>query len=246
MTLLPVQHASLLQATVTVLQSKQETPSVRSIRVSKPEGFSFRASQAVRLTVHGSQGAVARPFSIASSPTREYLEFAARYSESDFKRAFFELRPGDEVDILGPRGHFLLEHDAPGVVVAAGIGITPLKSMLEYATDAALPTKLTLVYGSHSPEEIAFHDDIEALAHSNPRFTTMHTVTIPSPNWRGRVGRIDTALLREGSEDRANAIYYLAGPPRMVEEAYRATTSLGVPEWRIRFEVFRGYGDLRD
>src|SRR5436190_15482588 len=134
------QHAGFLQAAVTVLETKQETPSVRSIRVSKPEGFSFGASQAVRLTVHGSQGAVARPFSIASSPTRDYLEFAARYSESDFKQAFFQLRRGGEVEILGPRGHFLLEHHAPGVLVAAGIGITPLKSMLEYATDLSLPT----------------------------------------------------------------------------------------------------------
>ena len=244
MTSPPLLPAGFVRATVAVLHTKQETPSVRSIRVTKPDGFSFRASQAVRLTLRGPQGPVAHPFSIASSPMRGYLEFAARYSESDFKRAFFDLQPGDEVEILGPRGDFFLEADAPGVLVAAGVGITPLKSMLEYATDAALPTKLTLVYGNRSPEEIAFRDDLADVARANPHVAIMHTVTAPSQDWRERVGRIEAALLKEASDGQPDALYYLAGPTRMVEEAYRATASLGVPDSRIRYEVFRGYGDL--
>ncbi|HEY6004606.1 MAG TPA: hypothetical protein VIV57_17160 [Anaeromyxobacter sp.] len=64
----------------------------------------------------------ARPFSIASCPERPYLEFAARRSESELKRAFLALEPGDRVRISGPRGRFFLEEDAPGVLVAGGIG----------------------------------------------------------------------------------------------------------------------------
>ena len=174
------------------------------------------------------------------------MEFAARHSESDFKRTFFGLRPGDEVEVFGPRGDFFLESDLPGVLVAAGIGITPLKSMLEYATDVALPTRLMLVYGSRSPEEIAFADDLEMLVRANPQIAVVHTVTTPSWGWSGHVGRIDGALLREAASGQPDALYYLAGPSRMVEEAYRATTSLGVPESRIRYEVFHGYGESRD
>lgn len=242
----PTNPAAVVRATVTVLQTKPETPSVKSIRLSRPNGFSFRASQAVRLTLRHSHGAVARPFSIASSPTRAYLEFAARQSESEFKRAFFDLRTGDEVEIVGPRGDFFIEREVPGVLVAAGIGITPLKSMLEYATDVAWPTPLTLVYASHSPEEIAFRDDIQSLAQANPHLAIVHTVTNPSRHWTGRVGRIDATMLREVSDGLPDAIYYLAGPPGMVEEAYRATALLGVPESRIRYEVFRGYRERGD
>jgi len=239
-----MQSAGLVQANVSVLLSKEETPNVRSIRVGKPEGFSFRASQAVRLTLSGTNGAVARPFSIASGPARPYLEFAARRSDSDFKRAFFALRPGDRVGILGPRGDFFFERNAPGVLVAAGIGITPLKSMLEYATDAALPSRMTLVYGSRHPDEIAFRHDLEAMARTNPNIEIVHTVTTSAEGWMGRVGRIDASLLRDASHDLA--VYYLAGPPTMVEHSYQALLSLGVSEQHIRYEVFRGYGGLEE
>lgn len=79
--------------------------------------------------------------------------------------------------------------------------------MLEYATDVALPTKLMLVYGSHSPEEIAFRDDIETLAQVNPHVAIVHTVTITSPNCRGRIGRIDAALLLEAADGQPDAPY---------------------------------------
>ncbi len=224
-----------------VLQTREETPSVRSIRLRKPAGFTFQASQAVLLTLNTPVGVTARPFSIASSPVRDYLEFAARRSSSDFKRAFFTLSTGDDVQIRGPRGHFLLRSHAPAVLVAAGIGITPLKSMIEYATDVRLSTPLTLVYGSHSLEEIVFQTDLDALAKANSNLDVVCSVSEPSGRWAGRVGRIDEGLLRETSRDRPDAIYYLAGPPTMVEQLHRAVLAIGIPDARILYEVFRGY-----
>lgn len=227
----------MIQARVEVVSVHQETPSVRSIRVKRPPGFAFRASQAVRLTLGGQT----HPFSIASSPLRENLEFAVRQTDSEFKRAFSALRPGDSLELLGPRGDFLLEPGAPAILIAAGIGITPLKSMIEYAADAALGTPLTLVYGNRSPEEIAFRQPLEELSRSLPRFEIIHTVTQPGPAWRGRVGRIDAALLGEVSAARPGAIHYIAGPAGLVDDAARTLLVVGVAPERIRVERFRGY-----
>jgi ferredoxin-NADP reductase len=227
----------MIQARVEVLGVHEETPSVRSIRVRRPPGFTFRASQAVRLTLGGQT----HPFSIASSPLREELEFAVRRTDSEFKRAFFALRPGDSLELLGPRGDFLLEPEAPAVLIAAGIGITPLKSMIEFAADAELGMALTLVYGNRSPEEIAFREPLEALSRSLPRFEIIHTVSQPGPAWTGRVGRIDAALLGEVSAARPGAIHYIAGPAGLVDDAAQALLVLGVAPERIRVERFRGY-----
>lgn len=160
-----------------VLSVREETPTVRSVRLRRPPDFGFQASQAARLILQ--RGALAHPFSIASGPERPYLEFAARRSASDFKRAFFALQPGDEVEILCPKGRFFLEEGAPAVLVAGGIGITPMKSMLEHAGDAGLSTPITLLYGSHAPGEIAFREAIEELAHRNPRARVVYTVSEP-------------------------------------------------------------------
>ncbi len=221
-----------------VLSVHEETPTVRSIRLRRPPSFAFQASQAARLVLQ--PGALSHPFSIASGPERPYLEFAARRSTSDFKRAFFALRPGDAVGILGPKGRFFLEESAPAVLIAAGIGITPMKSMLEHAADASLSTPITLLYGSHSPGEIAFREEIDELARRNSHVRVVHTVSQPDAGWTGRVGRLGPELLAEAG-DAAGAVYYLAGPPSVVEETLRNLLALGVGRDRVKFEIFRGY-----
>jgi ferredoxin-NADP reductase len=202
-----------MEAIVEVLASRPETPTIHAIRVARPEGFAFHASQAARLEL----GDDARPFSIASGPERPYLEFATRRSESDFKRTFLALVPGDRVRIVGPRGRFLLDEQAPGVLVAGGIGITPMRSMLQHAADARLATPLTLLYASHDPTEIAFRADVNALARTVSELRILYAVSEATPGWQGRTGRVDADLLAEAAAGRPGAIYYAAGPPAFVE-----------------------------
>jgi hypothetical protein len=66
--------------------------------------------------------------SLATSPTRPHLEYAVRLSDSDYKRAFASLRPGDDVIVFGPIGDFVLHETRPAILVAGGIGITPSKA----------------------------------------------------------------------------------------------------------------------
>ncbi len=228
---------------VTILETKDETPTIRSIRLAKPDGFTFQVSQAIKLMLDVVEGRDWHLLSIASSQTRDYLEFAVRNSESPFKRAFYLLKPGDEVRINGPRGHFPFESGRPGIFITGGIGITPFMSMIEYATDSGLSTPLTLVYGNRSPDEVAFKDQLDRLAHINKHLRIVYTVSQPSPNqtWDHRFGRIDRELLEEVVAGGGDAIYYLAGPPGMVVALGQVVEALGVPRERIRSEMFRGY-----
>jgi ferredoxin-NADP reductase len=115
-----------IQARTEVIHAESLTASVGAIRVATPAGFGFRVSQAAQLIVSTPWGIDWRPMSIASAPTRPYLEFAARISDSTFKQAFASLRVGDEVVIRGPSGRFFLDAHRPAVLVGGGIGITPL------------------------------------------------------------------------------------------------------------------------
>ncbi|MCI4355182.1 MAG: FAD-dependent oxidoreductase, partial [Thermoplasmata archaeon] len=157
-------------ARVRVLESKQLTPTIHSVRFEKPEGFQFAPVQFCGVELSTREGSIEYPMSLASSPTRPYLEFGARGSSSPWKEAFAGLKPGEEAEIDGAYGHFVLDEASPAVLVAGGIGITPLKGMAEYAADRQLPIDVRLVYSNRSEEEIAYRGDLDALTRQNPRF----------------------------------------------------------------------------
>lgn len=229
--------------TLRVLESQRVTPTAHLVRATRPEDFAFRASSFVRLTLQTPQGVEARPVSIASSPARNHLEWIVRVSNSDWKSAFAALRRGDQIQIEGPRGNFFLDSTRPAVMIAGGIGITPFRSMLEYATDARLATPITLVYSSRTPDEIVCKEDLAALAQNNPHLKIIHTVTRPTVDqgWNGRVGRITIELLQEISTTYPDALYYICGTRAMVHTTIEMLRALGTSDDRILQEQFKGY-----
>lgn len=226
-----------------VLESRRLTPSAHGIRIERPRGFEFRPVQFVGLEIETDEGSIEYTMSMASSPTRPHIEFGARLSDSPWKRAFGSLAPGDEVEIDGPYGHFVLDETAPTVLVAGGIGVTPLKGMLEYATDRKLDVPVTLLYGNRTPEEIAYRAEIEALAATNPRVKVVHTISRPAAGgaWAGRTGRVDLSLLRGAHAAQPGSKWYVCGTPAMVSDTIAALSSIGVPRDRVLQERFLGY-----
>ena len=226
-----------------VVSSRQLTPSTRSIEVEKPKAFTFRPTQFTFLQLQTKEGMDARPMSLATSPTRPHLEYAVRLSDSAYKRAFAALRPDDEVRVFGPIGDFVLHETRPAVLVAGGVGITPLKGMAEYAADKALPIPIRLVYSNRSEDEIVYRRELEMLEKQNARFRVLYTLSRTADTaWRGRTGRIDRELLQEATRDLADPIYYVSGTPSMVVGMLRLLRSLDVPDASIEVEAFRGYG----
>src|SRR5256886_9509259 len=133
----------------------------------------------------------ARPMSLATSPTRPHLEYAVRLSDSPYKRAFAALQPGDEVVVFGPIGDFVLHETRPAVLLAGGIGITPLKGMAEYAADKALPIPIRLVHSNRSENEIVYRSELDALEKQNAQFRVFYTLTRTTDEaWQGRRGRV--------------------------------------------------------
>jgi len=227
----------------TVVASRRLTPQTHGIILKKPAGFSFLPTQFTFLSLETGEGTDVRPMSIATSPTRPNLEYAVRVSDSPFKRAFASLRPGDRVKVHGPFGRFLLREDRPAVLLAGGIGITPLKGMAEYAADRALPIPVRLVYSNRTEEEIAYRAELEELERRNPRFRVVHTLTGRAPKgWEGSVGRIDDAILADAVKGLDRPVYYVCGKMPMVAEMLRLLSESGVPESDVLLEVFRGYG----
>jgi ferredoxin-NADP reductase len=225
-----------------VVSSRQLTPTTRAIEVEKPNAFHFRPTQFTFLQLQTEEGMDARPMSLATSPTRPHLEYAIRLSDSPYKRAFAALQPGDEVRVFGPIGDFVLHESQPAILVAGGIGVTPLKGMAEYAADKALPIPIRLVYSNRSEDEIVYRPELDALEKQNSRLRIFYTLTRTTDNqWQGRSGRIDQELLVEAARDLPDPIYYVTGTPSMVVGTLRLLRGLNIPDSNIEIEAFRGY-----
>ena len=210
--------------------------------------FHYLSSQAVRIALPGVEdpwGPV-RTFSLSSSPTETgEIAVTARISDTPFKQALARLHPGDTAEVVGPLGLFPIDLARPSVLLAAGIGITPFRGMLRYATDLADPRGRRLLYVARSPGELIFKEELDALAARFPQVAVEYSVTRPTDSsapWTGRVGRIDEPWIREAAARLDRPKFYVGGRPEMVEETLAILAGpLGVPEDDVDYEVFRGF-----
>jgi ferredoxin-NADP reductase len=216
--------------------------------LSKPDGFVFKAGQAIRLELidppaEGGQGS--RTLSLVSAPFEPDLVVATRMRDSAFKRALKALPDGAGIRIDGPFGDLTLgDTGRPAVFIAGGIGITPFMSMLRQAAEDRSPQPLFLAYSNRRPEDSAFLDELQGLERQNKHFRLMATMTDMSKSareWSGEKGFVDAELLKRFVGDLAAPIYYVVGPPAMVEAMQRTLAGAGIAEDKIRTEEFYGY-----
>lgn len=209
------------------------------IRIEKPEGLVVEAGMAMALTVKTKSGLETRVLSISNSPNEKYIEFAVGKSESSFKKQFIELKEGDHVYVEKLKNQLPFATDKPAVMIAGGIGITPFRSMIQYAKDTNLQNPMWLFYGNRS--EIPFREEIDSMATKMSNFNVIHTLSNPSADWSGRKGRVDDKFLDEVVPTiPKDAIYYIVGSPDMILGTKNNLLRLGIPEEQIKIEAFGG------
>jgi glycine betaine catabolism B len=232
-----------------LLDSRHESPTVMTFRFST-EGtdFEYRSNQAIRLALPGVEDpwGAARSFSLSSSPSEKgHIAVTCKISDTPFKQALARLAPGAEAVVYGPLGAFLFDTHRPSIFLAGGIGITPFRGMIRYATDTGNQQPARLLYSARVPEELVFRDELDAIAHSVPHFQVQYSVTRPRESgvaWDGRVGRINAEWILGAAASLGRPKYYVAGLPQMVVDVVTLLRgTLEVPEDDIDYEMFRGY-----
>lgn len=185
-----------------------------------------------------------RTFSFASSPThKDAYMITTRMRDTAFKNVLKTMPLGTKVKVVAPLGNMTLHKDSskPAVFLAGGIGITPFRSMIEWATVTKQPHPITLFYANRNRAAIAFFDDLKTWAKKNAQFTFVPTIDATEPGWTDEVGHIDAAMIKKHVPDFLKPIYYLAGPPAMVTAMRTMLIDGGVSKDNIKLESFTGY-----
>jgi ferredoxin-NADP reductase len=117
---------------------------------------------------------------------------------------------------------------APGLVLlGAGIGVTPLLSILRSVARESQPTPTQLLYSARAPEELLLRAELEDIATAHPQIRCRFSVTGEAPAWTGERGRIDAPRIA-GLEAGPEAAYFYCGSRGFIEAMDAALDSLGI------------------
>jgi ferredoxin-NADP reductase len=233
-----------------LLQRELVADRTMAFTFAKPAGWDYRAGQFVDITLLDPSETDAegdtRGFSISSAPSEGVITITTRLRDTAFKRVLQTMVLGSMVKIEGPFGDLRLHHaDRPAVVLTGGIGITPFRSILVQAIrDGGLPYPVVVFYANRRPEDAAYLDELADLATQEANLTfvpTMSDLSRSERPWDGERGRIDASMLARHLAERPSVIYYLTGPPGMVQGLRSMLVDSGVDEDDIRTEEFTGY-----
>ena len=221
-----------------------------SFRFDKPANWEYRAGQSIDMTLldppeTDAEGNL-RPFTISSAPRENVIAITTRLRDTAFKRVLQAVPFGTEVKIEGPFGDFKLHRAArPAVLLAGGIGITPLRSILvETIGGGSLPYRVVLFHANRRPEDAVFADELRALEQKDRNLTFVPTMTALGDSaqpWDGERDHIDAAMLARHLGGVADPIYYIAGPAGMVAALRAMLVASDVNDDDIRTEEFSGY-----
>lgn len=212
------------------------------IKPPRNKALNFVAGQFVWLRIGCSPFSLREnPFSIASAPAdRSRLSFVIK-EQGDFTSDIGQIGPGAVAYVDGPYGNLTLERRrAAGIaLIAGGVGIAPLLSMLRQLRSDGDRRALILVYGNRCQEQIVHLDELQTLSETLD-LRVAHVLSEPPPDWRGHIGMVDGALVKElFSFDGADMwCYFLCGPPPMIDAAERALLEKGIPDRQIVSERF--------
>lgn len=226
--------------------SEQLTPTVRGLRFRTTGTLHFAAGQYLELDVpHRRPDArgTRRAFSIVSTPgdlpeVRIALRDGGQGRTSSYKKALAAVQPGDTLAVTGVWGDFVLPRgDAPVLLVAAGIGVTPFVSQLRDAAQRGVVRNAVLVYVASEAAELAFRDELTQAGVEVIVFTRDVPADLPAHwQWAGGV-RLDADGLGGVVPDVAERHAYVSGPPRLIADlapALRRARSLTT-------DAFAGY-----
>jgi len=206
-----------------------------STLVMQPDGhpgFRFSPGQFGWLTLWGSPFKItAHPFSFSSSAATAdgRVEMTIR-NLGDFTSEIPKVPVGQRVYLDGPYGAFTIGNPADmHVLIAGGVGVTPMMSMICTLADQGDKRPVVLLYGVQDWESITFREELEALK-ARLDLTIVYVLAKPPPGWSGEKGFINAAMFkRHLSPPYADHEYFICGPNVMMDVIEKALGEMNVP-----------------
>ena len=228
----------------------QETPNVKTFRLTDPADgmlpFTYLPGQFLTVTAAPDGQSIKRSYTIASSPTqRAFCEITLKREDQGVVSRFLhdQIKEGDTLQITAPSGRFTFtgEETSGVVLIAGGVGVTPIMSTVRYLTARSWAGEIFFFFAVRGEADVIFREELEYLQR---RHQNLHIVIaaeqVQSADWRYASGRITRELLEANVPQLATRRIHVCGPPPMMEAVKSILADVGVPSNKIRTETFIG------
>lgn len=217
----------------------KETKDVTSVYITGKnlEKFKYEAGQFAHLTFLQKGLWFTHPFSFSTATNSNYIRFSIKAS-GDFTKKVDQLKTGTKVIIDGPLGAFTANQAKTNklLLIAGGIGITPIRSIIEEQTKNN--KNIILLYANKTQQDIAFKQELENFSINKVVNVLSEETNLPGSEFE--LGRIDEEKIKRLVPDYKERDAYICGPEPMMKAIVSSLISLGVPKKQIHFERF-GY-----
>lgn len=195
---------------------------------------------------HGSQR---RNYSISSAPSDNSYRISVRRMGGGVVSEWLHdsVQPGTELQVSAPAGDFTLSEpsSAPVVLLSAGVGLTPMISLLGALTSAQTPTTIRYIHTTPSTDTEAFGEYINTLAQSGKIqadvFYSQKAPTSAHGAVTQHTGRMTQDWLKSQIDPRAT--YYICGPDSFMRDVIATLREAGLPKAQVRYEFFGSASD---
>ncbi len=227
-----------------------ESDSVSSFVLSPIDGQPlpvFQAGQFVvlRLLVDPGKPPLLRSYSLSNRPAADHFRISVKNELNGIGSSFLcnRTHKGDLLDVSAPRGSFTLRpSQSPAVLVSAGVGATPVMSMLHALAAEKSQQEIWWIYGARNRVEHPFAEESRSLLKQLSRGRGYIVYSRPAASDKvgtdfDAPGRIDTALLERIGVTR-NSDFYLCGPPSFLQNMRDGLRNWGVLTGNVHTEIF--------
>jgi ferredoxin-NADP reductase/predicted pyridoxine 5'-phosphate oxidase superfamily flavin-nucleotide-binding protein len=246
-----------------VVRVDDESDVIRSFYLEPEDGdgiLSFEAGQylTIKATPPGAEKPVIRTYTVSSAPADKHYRISVKREPArseEFAPGLMSnhlhdfLKPGDMIEAKAPRGAFFIDaaKKRPAVLLAGGVGITPMISMVRHVAQEGLRTRhtrpVTLIHSAQTTKQRAFFEEANSLSRqTNGAVRYLSIIDRPTDaeepgvDYNG-TGRINAEILKQAlSFDDHD--FFLCGPPPFMQGLYDTLRDLGVRDMRIFAEAF--------
>jgi len=236
---------------VRIKEVRRETDDCVSILLDIPDNlkdtFSYLPGQHITLRAKINDEDVRRSYSLCSSPLHKEWRIAIKKVDGGIFSMFANhtLQQGDEIELMPPLGHFVLQHtnDAKHYVcIAAGSGITPVLSIIKTGLINQSQSEFTLIYGNRNSKSIIFKEELEALKNKyTTRLQVIHILSrehTEAPLNEGRINaeKCDQVFKHVASLNADD--FFICGPEEMIFSIKEWLELKKIDTKKIHFELF--------
>lgn len=242
-----------------VTKKEKESDNVTSFYMAPADGSavpSFKPGQYITVRVPTPCGhSTMRNYSLSDKPGQDCFRISVKReagAKADTPKGFVsnflhdQVEAGSVIEVGPPCGEFFLDveakHDRPLVLLAAGIGITPIMSIAKAALETMPDRRVVLVHACLHEGVQAFRGALDDLAKKHANLAVRHCYSEDAPQGVSRrpdaiSGMINADVIESAIPER-NADYYFCGPKPFMVGMYHQLLEWGIPPAQVHFEFF--------